>query len=150
MSSLSVVVRVSRDLPFAPESVFDAWVDPARARRFFFASPAGVLQRIELDPRAGGAFTVVDRRGDEDVTHTGEYLVFDRPRALTFAFKIPAYSDEATTVAVAFEAREGGGCRVTVDAGAVPAEVHARATQGWGRMLERVEESLREGSAATP
>jgi uncharacterized protein YndB with AHSA1/START domain len=147
MSSLSVVVRVSRDLPFAPESVFDAWLDPARARHFFFASPAGVLQRIALEPGVGGTFTVVDRRGEEDVEHTGEYLVCERPRALTFAFKIPAYSDDATTVAVAFEPLDGGGCRVSVDAGAVPAEVHARATQGWGRMLERVEESLR---APTP
>jgi uncharacterized protein YndB with AHSA1/START domain len=143
MGSLNVVVRVSRDLPFSCESCFEAWLTEARARRFFFASPSGVLQRIELDPRVGGAFTVVDRRDEEDVVHTGEYLVMERPRALSFSFKVPAYSDDASTVAITFEPLGASACRVTLDAGAVPAEIHDRAVQGWSRVLERAEESLR-------
>lgn len=142
MGSLNVVVRVSRDLPFSCEACFDAWLDEARARRFFFASPSGELQRIELEARTGGTFTVVDRRGDEDVLHTGEYLVVERPRALSFSFKVPAYSDEASTVSLAFEALGPASCRITLDAGAVPAEIHERAVQGWTRVLERAEASL--------
>lgn len=145
MSSLNVVVRVSRDLPFSCEACFEAWLSEAHARRFFFASPAGELQRIELDARVGGAFTVVDRRGDEDVLHTGEYLTLDRGRTLAFTFKVPAYSDDSSTVSLTFEPLAEGRCRLTLDAGAVPAEVHERAVQGWSRMLERAEASLRTG-----
>ncbi len=144
MSSLNVVVRVSRDFAFPAAAAFDAWVDTERAKHFFFASPAGSLQRIELDPRVGGSFVVVDRRGEEDVVHTGIYRVVDRPRSLAFAFAIPAYSDESTAVTVSFEPlEEGARCRVTIDAGAVPVEIRARAEDGWGRMLERAEAALR-------
>ncbi len=143
MGSLNVVVRVSHDLPFSCDTCFEAWLSETRARRFFFASPSGVLQRIEIDPRVGGSFSVVDRRGEEDVLHTGEYLTLERPHRLAFTFKVPAYSDEASTVTITFEALGDDRCRVTLDAGAVPAEVHERAVQGWSRMLERAEESLR-------
>jgi uncharacterized protein YndB with AHSA1/START domain len=143
MGSLNVVVRVSRDLPFSCEASFAAWLEESKARRFFFAAPSGELQRIAIDARVGGAFEVVDRRGDEDVLHTGEYLTLERGRSLAFTFKVPAYSDEASTVTLSFEALAEDRCRVTLDAGAVPAEVHERALQGWSRMLERAEEALR-------
>jgi uncharacterized protein YndB with AHSA1/START domain len=55
-------IRVSRRYPQSTERVFDAWLDPAIAGKFLFATPAGQIVRAETDPRVGGAFCFVDRR----------------------------------------------------------------------------------------
>jgi len=54
MSSVSVTRRY--DAP--PEQVFDAWLDPARARKFLFATPTGEMVRVEIDGRARGSFVI--------------------------------------------------------------------------------------------
>jgi len=38
-----VILTVSRDIAASPERVFDAWLDPAIARRFLFATPDGEM-----------------------------------------------------------------------------------------------------------
>ena len=36
-----VIVRVTHRFGHSPECVFDAWLDPAKAGKFLFATPAG-------------------------------------------------------------------------------------------------------------
>ena len=85
-------VIVKHEYNAAPEIVFEAWLDPARARRFFFATPKGQMAPAELNPRVNGKFVFVDRRDGVDVEHVGEYLKIDRPRRLVFKFSTPQYS----------------------------------------------------------
>ena len=134
---------VTHDFATAPEKVFDAWLDPAIARRFLFATPTGEMIRAEVDPKVGGKFTFVDRRPDMgDVLHTGEYLELDRPRRLAFTFGVPAFNPDFTTVTVEIAPAPGGGCMLTLTQAQVPVEWADRSKQGWGMILAALDRAL--------
>lgn len=135
--------RVSRVFPHAAERVFDAWLDPVRARRFLFATPAGEMARAEIDPRVGGRFNFTDRRDGEDVEHTGEYLVIDRPRRLVFTFSVTGFEASADLVSIEI-APHPDGCELTLthEMAAAHAEYRERTEQGWGMILESLAATL--------
>ena len=82
----TVTVTVERHVAAAPGRVFDAWLDPDSVRHWLFATPDGAMERVEIDPRVGGGFTIVERRGGDLAAHFGEYVEIDRPRRLAFDF----------------------------------------------------------------
>jgi uncharacterized protein YndB with AHSA1/START domain len=109
-----VVLTVTRLFDATPERVFDAWLDPAAFGRWLFATPGGRMERCELDPRRGGRFSIVERRGDTLAAHHGTYLEIDRPRRLSFTFA-DSFAATPTLVVVDFAPAEpSGGCRVTL------------------------------------
>ena len=133
---------VTHSYAATPERVFDAWLDPAIARRFLFATPTGEMIRAEVDACVGGQFTFVDRRPDMgDVLHTGEYLEIDRPRRLVFTFGVPQFNTGYTQVTVEI-ASAGGGCHVTLTQSQVPAEWADRSKEGWTMILGWLEAAL--------
>jgi uncharacterized protein YndB with AHSA1/START domain len=134
---------ITHSFAAAPERVFDAWLDPAVARRFLFATPTGEMIRAEVDAQVGGQFTFVDRRPDMgDVLHTGEYLELDRPRRLAFTFGVPQFNPDFTKVVVEFAPAPGGGCDLTLTQSGVPAEWADRSKEGWTMILGWLEAAL--------
>lgn len=134
-------VRVARQFDAPPERVFDAWLDPANAGRWLFATPEGQMVRVEIDPRVGGAYTFVDRRNGEDIEHTGEYLEIERPRRLAFNFRVPKFSGEATRIVIEIVASGFGSQLVLVHEGVFP-EFAQRTEQGWNDVLEGLSRAL--------
>ena len=139
-----LVVRVTRRYTASAERVFDAFLDPAKAGRFMFATPTGEMVRVEIDARVGGRYAFVDRRDGDDVEHTGEYLEIDRPRRLVFTFS--ADGSEADRVAIDVAPLETGGCEVTLSHEMNPkwAEYADRATEGWSGILDGLAEAVGE------
>jgi uncharacterized protein YndB with AHSA1/START domain len=134
---------VTRSYKASAEQVFDAWLDPAIARRFLFATPTGEMIRAELDARVGGKFAFVDRRPDMgDVLHTGEYLEIDRPRRLAFTFGVPQFNPDFSKVVVEFAPAAGGGCDLTLTQSDVAPEWADRSKEGWGMILGWLEAAL--------
>jgi uncharacterized protein YndB with AHSA1/START domain len=66
-------IVITRRFDFPIERVFDAWLDPAKASRFLFATPNANMVRVEIDARVGGSFHIT-RREDRDIEHVGTYL----------------------------------------------------------------------------
>ena len=133
---------VTHSFRHPPERVFDAWLDPATARRFLFATPTGEMIRAETDPRVGGQFTFVDRRPDMgDVLHTGEYLEIDRPRRLVFTFGVPAFDPGFTRVEVEITPTAAG-CDVSLTQRDTPDEWVEPSTEGWTMILKALDAAL--------
>jgi uncharacterized protein YndB with AHSA1/START domain len=108
------VVTVARHFDAAPDHIFDAWLDPAQAKRFLFATPAGEIVRCDIDPRAGGRFLIVDRRAEGDAEHHGQFVEIDRPKRLVFLFRGPGTAEgEWSTVTIDIEPA-GSGSRLTL------------------------------------
>lgn len=109
----SVKVTVSRRFDAPAERVFDAWLDADAARHWLFTMPDTDPVRAEIDPRIGGAFTFVDRRDGEEVTHEGTFLDLDRPTRLRLRFWVADKPDAVDMLDVRFEA-DGDGCLLTL------------------------------------
>jgi uncharacterized protein YndB with AHSA1/START domain len=132
-----VVVRVGRRFEASPERVFDAWLDPGRARRFLFATSTGQMVRAEIDARVGGSFNFTDRRDNVDVEHIGTYLEIDRPRRLVFTFHTERGSRDLSRVTIEI-APQGEGCELTLTHEMDPkwGEYKERTLAGWSKIVE--------------
>ena len=134
---------VTRLFEAPAERVFDAWLDPRAVRRWMFATPDGEMQRVEIDPRVGGAFAVVEKRGRELAEHLGTYEAIERPHRLVFTFAYQKLGPTRVTVEIAAVA---GGCRLTLTQELNPpwAQLRDRAHEGWTMMLEGLATALGE------
>lgn len=134
-------VTVTRRFSASRERVFDAFLDPAIAGRFMFATPTGQMVRVDIEPRVGGAYTFVDRRDGEDIEHVGEILELDRPTRLVFQFAVPKY-DPAKTVVRLDVVADGTGCLLTLTHEGVDGAYVEQTGKGWTMILEAAASSL--------
>jgi uncharacterized protein YndB with AHSA1/START domain len=148
----SVIVRVTHRFAAPAERVFDAWLNPAQACRFLFATRTGNIMRCQIDPRVGGGFTVTDRRphadGDEsvfDAEHRGTFVEIERPRRLVFDFSVEPYGD-SSRVTVEIQPQGSGACELTLahdlGEGDDAQAYEDRARKGWATMLGTLEREL--------
>ena len=126
-----------------PEEVFDAWLDPSRARRFLFTTDHSEVIDCEIEARVGGDFRIIDHRHEEgDVDHVGEYLEIDRPRRLAFTFGVPQFDASMTRVTLDL-APAGDGCELTLTHDDVPDEWVEPTRRGWNAILDAEEKALK-------
>jgi RimJ/RimL family protein N-acetyltransferase/uncharacterized protein YndB with AHSA1/START domain len=135
-TTAALEVRVTRHIHAAPERVFDAWVDPVSVARWF-GPGLGEMVRIDVDPRVGGRFVFTQRRGGEDVEHTGEYLIFDRPHRLAFTWGVPKSAPDFSRVGIEVRPRDGG-ADITLTHELTPeyADYTERTAAAWTKMLD--------------
>lgn len=150
----STIVRVQRAYACSADTVYDAWLDPQVARRFWFATPQGEIVRCEIEPGVNGRFTIVDRRPLEaaadqfiEVEHGGRFLQLDRPRRIAFSFGLPQFQSHETAVIIDIEP-QGDGCELTLRHDLGPMDEETRemlegAEQGWTMILANLDATLK-------
>lgn len=107
--SAPAIVTVARQIGASPERVFDAWLDPAQAAQFLFATPAGQIVRCDIDAHIGGRFLITDRRAEGDAEHHGQFVALDPPRRIVFLFRGPGTEEgEWSKVSVDIEPSDAG------------------------------------------
>jgi uncharacterized protein YndB with AHSA1/START domain len=134
-------VRVTHRFAASPERVYDAWLTPEAIARWMVGPAGGEMRHIAVDARVGGRFSFVIHRGGEDLDHTGEYMVVERPHHLAFTWGVPKYSAESTRVDLAV-APDGPGALLTLTHSGVAPEYAERTTMGWTRILGAIAEVL--------
>mgnify|MGYP002620079328 CR=1 FL=1 len=101
-------LQIVRRFVVSPETVFDTLTKPDDMRIWWNEGET----IFDIDLRVGGRWTIINRRGGEEYTATGEYLEVERPRRLKYTFAMPQFSPNSDTIAVEIEP-EGDGCVVT-------------------------------------
>ncbi len=139
-------ITITRRFDFSIERVFDAWLDPAKAREFLFGTPTDEMVRVDIDARVGGSFNITRRDGEEDVEHVGTYLEIDRPHRLVFTFGVPKFSAQMTRVSVDLKPLPTG-CELTLTHEGVLPEWLDRGREGWGRILDGLSAHLAKEAA---
>jgi uncharacterized protein YndB with AHSA1/START domain len=138
-------VKVKHRFSASAERVYDAWLDPDKAGKFLFVTGTGQMVRCEIDARVGGRFTIVERRGDEEVVHTGTYLELERPRRIVFTLSVPKYSPDEGRVVVEIEPianERGSELTLTQALPEAQREIAPRAAEGWKSILELAAEQI--------
>ena len=129
-------LTLCRDFAVPPERVFDAWLDPAQAARFLFATPDGEIVACEIDARVGGTARIVDRRAGGDAVHRLRFEAIERRHRLVFLF-VAGEADAWTRVAIDIAVAPGG-CTLTLTHEMDPqwAPYADRTRKGWGTILD--------------
>lgn len=132
-NSIKLVVRRVFNVP--AEQLFDAWLDAKTLGRWLFATPDGQMMQVEVDPRVGGEFLVVEKRGEVLASHYGEFVELDRPRRL--AFKFTTDRNEPPALVVVEFHPVAGGCELTLTHTMDPkwADYRERVESGWAKIL---------------
>ena len=129
--------RVERAFAAPPERVFDAWLDPETVGEWLFRTADGALVRCEIDPEAGGRYEIVERRGEEEVLHTGHYEAIQRPERLAFTLAVPLYAEGEERVAIAIAPDEEGCTLILTQTRADDAPASAeQIAHGWAHLLD--------------
>jgi len=122
-------LRVTRRYGVPPGRIFDAWLNPAVARLWLFATASRPLDHVEIDGQVNGSFCFVDRRNGGDMTeYTGEYVEIVPLRRLAFTLSATKYAYVDTHVAVEITPLAKG-CKLTLNHENVPRE-HAKHMEG--------------------
>jgi uncharacterized protein YndB with AHSA1/START domain len=136
-------LRISRSFSNPPETIFDAWLDPASAGQWLFTTADGEMTRVDIDARVGGGFNIVRHEDGLDAIHLGEYLEIDRPRRLEFTFWVEPYAEgRKTRVALDLAPDGEGGTELTLSHEDVPEEWVERTSEGWGMILANLAKVL--------
>ena len=139
-------VRVERLLPAPIDEVYAAWTDPELMTQWL--APTGYAE-VEADVRVGGWFRVTMIDGDFRLVHTGEYLLVEPPRRLSFTWRSPYTGPDASQVDVILTAR-GSATLLVLLHDRLPDETRSSHESGWTTILERLTALLEHRIAATP
>ena len=128
-------VTVSRRIPASAERLFDAWLDPSTLGRWLYATADGHMQRVDVDPRVGGGYVIVERRPHGDAAHYGRYLEIERPHRLVLTLALEPHAEgDRITVDIG---PDGDGCVLTLthEMAAKYAQYADRTEHGWTTIL---------------
>jgi uncharacterized protein YndB with AHSA1/START domain len=151
MTTEPIQIRISRRFTASAERVFDAWLDQKNAGRWWFATPTGKMQKVEIDGCVGGKFMIVERRGDENAEHSGTFIELDRPRRIVLDFATDR-EHAPTRVTIEIVAQKDGGCELTLSHDLSPewADYKDRTSQGWTMILDNLDNTVSPSPEASP
>jgi len=146
LAAATRTLRVVRSLAAAPATVFAAWLDPAMARRWLFATATEPLIDADIDPRVHGAFRFVFRRAGRLREQRGVYVEIAPPWRLAFTLQADAAQPSPTRVVIDIAPRRRGSTLTVTHEGIASAAFRAL-RERWIGMLYGLDATLADGNA---
>jgi uncharacterized protein YndB with AHSA1/START domain len=112
----SKIVQITRTFAASPELLCEAWLDPDLVQRWMFASPTNHI-RAKTERRPGGAFSVTEWDGGEQIEHFGTYLEITDPRRVVFTLEVPKHFEGVSQVMVEIAPYAAGAAMMFVQTG---------------------------------
>ncbi|OCJ18494.1 ATPase [Rhizobium sp. AC44/96] len=139
----TITLNVAHTYAASPCAVYDAWLNPQIAKRFLFASDEGRVIRVDINPRVGGHFLVVDRRPTGDAVHYGVFLELRRPRRMVFSFSAAEHDHNADKIQIDIEQlAEGSRLTLSHEMCADWGQFEEQTRQGWAHVMQGLEREL--------
>ena len=135
----TTTITLTKQFNRSCEKVFDAWLDPKRAGKWLFATQEGEMQKVEINPRVGGSFAIIEKRGEQIAEHRGTYLIIERPTKLKFSFGGPGFPDTYVTIELT---SKNNGCELMLTHEGVWAQYAQKTREGWMGILENLAVTL--------
>jgi len=128
-------LTVTRTIPAAKKTVFDAWLDPNALMKFMCPGESVTCTKAEVDARVGGAYLIVMTAGDKELPHSGEYKTITKYDELVFSWVSPMASG-GSVVTLTFEDAPDGATKLTLHHAGLPSE-ESRSNHegGWTRIV---------------
>ena len=126
-------LRVTHRFEAPAERVFEAWLDPAMASTWLFATASQPMAHVEIDARVGGKFRLLERAGDAGTEYRGKYVEIVPHRRLVFTLSLR--NSRVVTRVVAEIVPIGTSCELRVTHENVPPDHAARVEGRWAGML---------------
>jgi uncharacterized protein YndB with AHSA1/START domain len=134
-------LTLQRRFASPPDTVYRAWIDPVLYVRW--GAPEGLdVTLFERDLRAGGAYRIEMRGGDQHHIVTGRYLEIDPPRRLAMTWRWQHGKQGDMKIVIDLRP-DGDGTELTLTQTGLldqtDADNHRR---GWTSVLDRLAGSL--------
>lgn len=136
-----MTVHLTRRFRLAPQRVFDAWLNPALARRWLFATATRPMTDVVIDARVGGSFRLVDRGTNAISEHRGKYVEIVPHRRLVFTLIEPRQRRPNMRVIVEITPRQRG-CDLSLSHENLDAERASDIEARWTGILYGLGETL--------
>jgi len=140
-ASSGVKAQVTRSFRASPEAVFDAWLTGANVRKWF-GPGLGEMTRVVIDPREGGMFSFVQRRGLDDVEHFGTYEELVRPNRIVFTWTVKGTSDQSRVLVDILATADGSEVTLVHELAPHWANYVERTEAAWQKMLTAMQDSI--------
>ena len=125
----------------SPERVFAAWLDPATAGRWLFATASRPVNEVAIDARVGGLFRFVERQRGRVLRQTGRYLEVVPPRRIAFTLEASDRPEALSRVTIDI-APCGQGCELVLSHELVAPDDLERTEGRWMGILYGLGETL--------
>ncbi len=135
------ILRLTRDFPAPPETMFAIWTRPEYVKIWFASSHGFDVETCDIDLRPGGEWRVTTRRRDVVEHPWGVFHTVEPNRRIVHS-ELYEGTDFHSTLSVDFEAIETG-CRVHLCESGFPdtttCEEHVK---GWSFVMHFLEQAL--------
>lgn len=96
-------VKITKIIDASRELLFDAWINSAEFSKWFLPASGVLIDAVEMDAVAGGKFKIMMKAGANEMPHTGEFKIIDRPNKLEFSWYSFNTPEQGSLVTVLFE-----------------------------------------------